>query len=86
MLILFVECILRYDYDANTNSCLKVYSLSLSWNAARTRCQDDGGDLVTMTTRNKWDYVSMRINCEYNRHVWYYVTVIYLWFAWFFGV
>jgi len=41
-----------------------VYDVLRSWNDARQRCQEDGGDLVSMTTRAKWDFVSTLFNCE----------------------
>jgi hypothetical protein len=61
---------LGYDFDSQTNTCLKVNNNVLFWHDARERCQADGGDLVTMETREKWEFVTRFIECEYNWHVW----------------
>ena len=53
-----------YDFDSQTHTCIKVNNNLLSWHDARERCQADGGDLVTMETREK-KFVTRFIQCEY---------------------
>lgn len=53
----------EYEFDVVSNTCIKAYAIFLSWNDARLRCQEDGGDLVTLTTPQKFDFVSTFINC-----------------------
>lgn len=66
LITLILECILGYDFDAYTHTCIKVYDLSITWSDARTHCQDDGGDIITMPTLEKWQFVHRYIECEYN--------------------
>ena len=66
-------CSLGYDFDSQTNTCIRVNHNLLSWHDAREGCQADGGYLVTMETREKWEFVTRFIECEYNLHVWWTV-------------
>jgi hypothetical protein len=57
---LFVECKDRgYDYNQDVNVCLKfvVNSNGSTWVDARSSCQDDGGDLISMTSVEKYNFV-----------------------------
>ena len=65
IVIQYLECDGEYEFDTVSNTCIKAYTIFLSWNDARLRCQEDGGDLVTLTTPQKFDFVSRFINCEY---------------------
>jgi hypothetical protein len=65
IVIQYLGCDGEYEFDAETNSCIKAYDILLTRNDARSRCQEDGGDLVTLTTPQKFDFVSRFINCEY---------------------
>ena len=38
-----------------TNTCYKQFTLVASWDTARSQCQKEGGDLVSMATRKKFD-------------------------------
>ena len=63
-----VECKeVGYDYDSETNTCLKVLESSsgVTWKEARVICQQDGGDLISMSTKVKWDFVTNYLRCKY---------------------
>jgi hypothetical protein len=53
IVIHYLGCDGEYEFDAETNSCIKAYDILLSWNDARSRCQEDGGDLVTRESQEK---------------------------------
>ena len=38
-----------------TNTCYKLHTLVAAWDTAQSQCQEEGGDLVSMTTRKKFD-------------------------------
>ena len=57
----------RHDYDLDTNTCLRYYDYSLSplkWVMARNKFLNDGGDLFSILTRTKLDYVFNYVNCK----------------------
>lgn len=57
-----------YDYDLYTNTCLRYYNYSLSpvtWISARNICQNAGGDLMAITTREKLDLIVETMNCKF---------------------
>ena len=63
----FVECSVNgYDYDAETNTCLKysTNATGITWENARVRCQQDGGDLISITTKEKLEFVVNYLNCK----------------------
>jgi hypothetical protein len=63
----FVECSINgYVYEAETNTCLKYFKIAtaITWANARLRCQQDGGDLISITTKEKWDFVVNYLNCK----------------------
>jgi hypothetical protein len=64
--LLIVECqAVRYDYDFETNTCLKYMykTAGITWKQARARCQQDGGDLISILTKDKWDFVTNYLRC-----------------------
>ena len=40
-----------------TGKCYWLGTGSKTWDAARTACQSDGGDLAVMETEELWDFV-----------------------------
>ncbi|CAC5386993.1 unnamed protein product [Mytilus coruscus] len=46
-----------YDYFPDVNICIKPYTLTKTWQAARTHCQGDGADLITITSNQIRDVV-----------------------------
>ena len=44
-----------------TGRCYWLGTGSVSWDAARTACQSDGGDLAVMETEELWNYVNSGI-------------------------
>jgi hypothetical protein len=63
-----VECKeVGYDYDSETNTCLKVLKSSsgVTWKEARVICQQDGADLISISTKVKWDFVTNYLRCKY---------------------
>ncbi|CAG2218704.1 unnamed protein product [Mytilus edulis] len=56
-----------YYFDSLTNTCLKLFSTSgKTWHDARTHCQQNGGDLITITTAQKWNFVNSFLSCKSN--------------------
>ncbi|CAG2235068.1 CD206 [Mytilus edulis] len=56
-----------YYFDSLTNTCLKFFSTSgKTWHDARTHCQQNGGDLITITTAEKWNFVNSFLSCKGN--------------------
>ncbi|CAG2219919.1 CD206 [Mytilus edulis] len=56
-----------YYFDSLTNTCLKFFSTSgKTWHDARTHCQQNGGDLITITTAEKWNFVKSFLSCKGN--------------------
>ncbi|XP_063438694.1 uncharacterized protein LOC134719640 [Mytilus trossulus] len=47
-----------YYYDSTTNTCLRLYHVAnnKTWKDARNHCQLDGGDLISLPTREKWNF------------------------------
>ncbi|VDH97358.1 Hypothetical predicted protein [Mytilus galloprovincialis] len=54
-----------YYYDFNSNTCLKMFvdSDGKTWKGARNHCQGNGGDLISLTTLAKWNFVTMFTSC-----------------------
>ena len=51
LLLLIVECqAVIYDYDLETNTCLKLLESTsgVTWREARVICEEDGGDLISI--------------------------------------
>ena len=60
LLLLIVKCqAVRYDYDLETNTCLKLLESTsgVTWREARVICQQNGGDLISILTKEKWEFV-----------------------------
>ncbi|CAG2218215.1 unnamed protein product [Mytilus edulis] len=53
-----VDCISGYDYDRTTKLCIKEYPDRMTWLDARARCQQDGGDLISIPSLEKWRFVA----------------------------
>ncbi|CAC5368633.1 MRC [Mytilus coruscus] len=53
-----VDCIAGYDYDRQTKSCIKEFPDRWTWPDARVRCQQDGGDLISIPSLEKWRFVA----------------------------
>ncbi|CAC5424691.1 MRC [Mytilus coruscus] len=53
-----------YDFDYTTRTCLKLFDgPAVSWTKARALCKQDGADLISITTKLKWDFVYSYIRC-----------------------
>jgi hypothetical protein len=66
LLLLIVECqAVIYDYDLETNTCLKLLESTsgVTWREARVICEEDGGDLISILTKEKWEFVINYIRC-----------------------
>ena len=66
LLLLIVECqAVRYDYDLETNTCLKLLESTsgVTWMEARVICQEDGGELISIITKEKWEFVINYLRC-----------------------
>ena len=63
----FAECTLDgYDYIPNIYWCVKLYyNVSKTWVGANEICQNDGGNLVSITTLEKWNFLSNYLNCKW---------------------
>ncbi|CAC5357509.1 MRC [Mytilus coruscus] len=54
-----------YYFDSLTNSCLKLFSTGgITWQDARKHCQQNGGDLISITTPQKWEFVDSFLSCK----------------------
>lgn len=53
-------------YDHITNSCIKIGEStdSLTWEDSREECQKDGGDLISITSYEKMDFIMNNIKCK----------------------
>ncbi|XP_071140651.1 uncharacterized protein [Mytilus edulis] len=53
-----------YDFEYTTRTCLKLFDVpAVSWTGARAICKQDGGDLISITTKLKLDFVHSYITC-----------------------
>ncbi|CAG2215552.1 unnamed protein product [Mytilus edulis] len=50
-------CNIGYDYDRQAQTCIKVVLDFMNWNAARERCKEDGADLISISSLEKWHFV-----------------------------
>lgn len=68
LMVFFSACLNDgYDYDFYTNTCIRLVNTTQSpvtWTAARQRCKNDGGDLISITTREKVEFVFNYLNCK----------------------
>ena len=48
-------CPSGYRLSNVTNTCYKWQALEVTWDNARVKCQRDGGDLVSLNRRKKFD-------------------------------
>ncbi|CAC5378402.1 MRC [Mytilus coruscus] len=56
-----------YYYDLHSNTCLKMYvDNGKTWKNARNHCQENGGDLISLTTPAKWEFVTNFTSCRTN--------------------
>lgn len=48
-----------FQFDGETTTCIKLVSTSgTTWKDARKYCQQqEGGDLVSITSKAKWDFI-----------------------------
>ncbi|XP_076080295.1 uncharacterized protein LOC143051190 isoform X2 [Mytilus galloprovincialis] len=47
-----------FKYDKNTKACIKLMSPKSTWEEARHNCQtESGGNLVSITTKEKWNFI-----------------------------
>ncbi|CAG2219918.1 CD206 [Mytilus edulis] len=54
-----------YYFDFLTNSCVKLFSNGgITWRDARNHCQQNGGDLISITTLQKWEFVESFLSCK----------------------
>lgn len=56
-----------YYYDSTTNTCLKIFHVAnnKTWKDARNYCQQDGGDLISLPTRAKWNFTVKFTYCKF---------------------
>ncbi|CAG2223638.1 CD206 [Mytilus edulis] len=55
-----------YFYDPNSNTCLKMFAdhnNKKTWKEARQHCQVNGGDLISITSKEKWDFILNFTSC-----------------------
>ena len=67
---------LYFEDDTRTCRCVAytVHHKRLSWNSSRAWCQKDGGDLVSIETNKKWNYLTDFIqNLTNSKHVEYFI-------------
>ncbi|KAK3585794.1 hypothetical protein CHS0354_010573 [Potamilus streckersoni] len=50
--------------------CYEINDLLATWQDARTRCQRDGGDLLSITTKNEQLYIEGRLKSRMLRNYW----------------
>ncbi|CAG2224396.1 unnamed protein product [Mytilus edulis] len=50
-------CTIGYDYDRQTQTCIKMVLDYMNWNAARETCKEDGADLISISSLEKWHFV-----------------------------
>ncbi|CAC5378406.1 unnamed protein product [Mytilus coruscus] len=57
-----------YYYDLYSNTCLNIFAdkKGKTWSDARNHCQENGGDLISLTTPAKWEFVSNFTSCRTN--------------------
>ncbi|CAG2201253.1 CD206 [Mytilus edulis] len=57
-----------YYYDMYSNTCLKMFAdnTGKTWTNARKHCIYNGGDLISLTTSAKWEFVSNFTSCRTN--------------------
>ncbi|CAC5389466.1 MRC [Mytilus coruscus] len=57
-----------YYYDFHSNTCLKIFvdNDGKTWKNASNHCQKNGGDLISLTTPAKWDFVTNFTSCVSN--------------------
>lgn len=67
-----------YTYDKSTTTCIKLVKYPKSyWEDARETCrQEPRGDLVSITTKEKWDFIIKYL--QGNKNIYVYVQLIIL--------
>ncbi|VDI74367.1 Hypothetical predicted protein [Mytilus galloprovincialis] len=50
-------CINAYDYDKPTQTCIKMVYDRKNWHDARGKCKEDGADLISISSLEKWRFV-----------------------------
>lgn len=60
----FSACVNNYSYDIDTKVCFKVVLEKTTWKNARQHCQEDGGDLISIQSKEKWDLIIHNIKCK----------------------
>lgn len=59
-----------YTYDEATNTCIKLVKTDGStWMNAKSTCKKEGGDLVSISTMKKWNFI-IRYLGENRKNVW----------------
>ena len=46
--------------------CVKHYKIIANWVGAKATCQNDGGQLVSITTVAQWKAMSYYLGCKWN--------------------
>lgn len=55
-----------YDFEHTTRTCLKLCDgPAVRWTEARAKCKQYGGDLISITTQLKWDFLNGYMKCEF---------------------
>ncbi|XP_055995966.1 macrophage mannose receptor 1-like isoform X2 [Ostrea edulis] len=57
-----VRCGLNWEEDPNSNNCYQFFDKQLDWMDAREICQNNGGDLASIESREEQFYVSGKIH------------------------
>lgn len=58
--ILLTECgSNKFQFDGETTTCMELVTTDgITWEDARKHCQQhEGGDLVSITSKSKWDFI-----------------------------
>ncbi|CAG2215553.1 unnamed protein product [Mytilus edulis] len=64
------DCIVGYDYDRQTQTCIKMVLEYMNWYEARETCKEDGADLISISSLEKLNFVVNYCgdNCKNNGH------------------
>ncbi|XP_069120617.1 macrophage mannose receptor 1-like isoform X2 [Argopecten irradians] len=65
-----VNCGLLWEADPNSNNCYQFQDQQLDWNDARTTCRHQGGDLLSIESREEQFYIAARIQTMSSIAMW----------------
>ncbi|XP_021354593.1 macrophage mannose receptor 1-like isoform X2 [Mizuhopecten yessoensis] len=65
-----IKCGLLWEEDPNSNYCYQFQDQQLDWNDARTTCRHQGGDLLSIASREEQFYITGRIRTMVSIAMW----------------